>query len=155
MKVHQIMRSEPRTCGPDDSAAHAGRLMREVGCGWLPVVRGARPVGVITDRDLCLAMADGDRRPSELSVREAMTSTVYGCKADDDVREALDVMREHRVRRLPVLDDNHKLTGILSVDDVLLAARPPAEPGFTGPFYSDVATALHAIVEHPAPPVVA
>lgn len=155
MKVHQIMRSEARTCAPEDTAAAAGRLMREVDCGWLPVVRDTQPVGVVTDRDLYLALTDGDRKPSELRVQEAMTTTVYGCKAGDEVREALDVMREHRVRRLPVLDDSHELTGMLSIDDIVLAARPVAEPGFTGPFYSDVATVLRAIVEHPLPPVVA
>lgn len=149
MKVHQIMRHEPRTCGPDDSAATAGRLMAEVGCGWLPVVWDGRPVGVVTDRDLCLALAERDRKPSELKVAEAMTKPVHGCLPGDDVREALSVMRRHRVRRLVVFGEGGGLDGMLSLDDVVLEARPFETTGFTGPFYSDITATLRAVVKRP------
>ena len=149
MKVHQIMRHEARTCAPDDSAATAGRTMAEVGCGWLPVMWDRRPVGVVTDRDLCLALTEPDRKPSELKVAEAMTEEVYGCLPGDDIREALSVMREHRVRRLVVFGEDGGLGGMLSLDDVVLEARPFETPGFTGPFYSDITATLRAVVRRP------
>jgi CBS domain-containing protein len=150
MKVHQIMRREARTCTPDDSAATAGQMMGEVGCGWLPVVWDGRPIGVVTDRDLCLALADKDRKPSELKVAEAMTKQVRGCLPGDDVREALSVMRSHRVRRLVVFGEGGGIEGMLSLDDVVLEARPFETTGFTGPFYSDITATLRAVVRRPA-----
>lgn len=150
MKVFQLMRSEPRTCAPDDTAATAGRLMAEVGCGWLPVVEDGRVVGVVTDRDLCLALAERDRKPSNLKVREAMTGRVYSCGPNDDVREALTVMREHHVRRLAVLDEGRRLEGVLSLDDAVFEARPFETEGFSGPFYADITATLRSIVQRPA-----
>lgn len=150
MKVFQIMRSEPRTCAPDDSVATAGRLMAEIDCGWLPVVEDGRTVGVVTDRDLCLALAEKDRKPSKLEVREAMTPRVYACGPDDDVREALCVMREHHVRRLAVLGERQRLEGVLSLDDAVFEARPFETEGFTGPFYADITATLRSIVQRPA-----
>lgn len=149
MQVHQMMRHEARTCGPDDTAQTAGKLMAEVGCGWLPVMWDRRPVGVVTDRDLCLALAENDRKPSELKVAEAMTKAVYGCVAADDIREALSVMRERRVRRLVVFSEDGSLAGMISLDDVVLEARPFETPGFTGPFYSDITATLRAVVRRP------
>lgn len=153
MRVKEIMRSEPRICGPDDSAHTAGRLMAEIGAGWLPVVSEGRPVGVVTDRDLCLALAQADRRPSELRVVEAMTPAVHGCRAGDDVREALAAMREHRVRRLAVLDDEGRLAGMLALDDVVLEAQAVPTEGFAGPFYADISNTLRAVVYQPLPAV--
>lgn len=149
MKVYQIMRREARTCVPDDTAEIAGRLMAEVGIGWLPVIRGGRPVGVVTDRDLCLALAEADRKPSDVAVAEAMTREVFGCRPGDDVREALSVMREHRVRRLVVSGESGKLEGMLALDDAVLEARPFETEGFTGPFYSDITATLRAVVHRP------
>ncbi len=150
MKVLQIMRSEPRTIAPNDTAATAGRLMAEVDCGWLPVVADGRTVGVVTDRDLCLALAVGDRKPSALKVEDAMTPRVYSCRAEDDVREALTVMREHHVRRLAVLGERDRLIGVLSLDDAVFEARPFETEGFTGPFYADITATLRSIVQRPA-----
>lgn len=150
MKVFQIMRSEPRTCAPDDTAAAAGRLMAEVDCGWLPVVDDHRVIGVVTDRDLCLALARSDRKPSDVKVGDAMTSRVHACGPDDDVRAALTVMREHHVRRLPVLGERECLEGVLSLDDTVFEARPFETAGFTGPFYADITATLRSILERPA-----
>jgi CBS domain-containing protein len=116
----------------------------------LPVVEDGRTIGVITDRDLCLALAERDRKPSALEVREAMTPRVYSCRADDDVRGALSVMREHHVRRLAVLGERDRLEGVLSLDDAVFEARPFETEGFTGPFYADITATLRSIVQRPA-----
>lgn len=101
MKVHDIMTEPPLTCGPETSLAVAARLMREADYGTLPVVdsRG-RLVGIITDRDICLAVAGSNRNAINIAVREAMTQKVISALLDDDVHSALATMKGARVRRL-------------------------------------------------------
>jgi CBS domain-containing protein len=153
MKVRDVMRREPCVCGPENHLAKVGRVMAEAGCGFLPVIGDEdRVVGVITDRDLALAVATRDRKPSEIQVRQVMSGEVYSCGPDDDVRDALKVMRERKVRRLPVMDSHH-LRGILSLDDVVLEAQAVATEGFTGPFYADISRTLKEINLHQTPAV--
>ena len=154
MKVRDVMRKKPRSCEPGNSLAAAAAAMAEVDCGVLPVV-GARKkvVGVITDRDICLALARGDRRPSEVTVGEVASGLVYTCHADDDIRSALDTMRQRRVRRLAVVGDAGELFGLLSLDDVVLRARALETANFTGPFYVDIAETMKAINQHAVPAV--
>ena len=100
-------------------AAHLWRA----DCGALPVIDEDRDlVGIITDRDICIALGTRDRPASEVVVDEVMSSRVHTCRAEDDVSVALGLMKEHRVRRLPVLDDQGKLVGILSMNDMVLSA---------------------------------
>lgn len=155
MKVRDVMRREPCVCSPETHLARVGRLMAEGGCGFLPVVGdGDRVVGVITDRDVALAVTRRDRKPSEIQVRQVMSGEVYTCGVDDDVREALRVMRERKVRRLPVLGP-HGLEAILSLDDVVLEAQAVATESFSGPFYSDITQTLKQINLHQTPSVAA
>lgn len=154
MKVRDVMRREPCVCSPENHLAKVGRIMAEAGCGFLPVLGDEeRVVGVITDRDLALAAATRDRKPSEIQVRQVMSGEVHACRPDDDIRDALKVMREWKVRRLPVVDSQH-LLGILSLDDVVLEAQGVATEQFTGPFYSDIARTLKEINLHQTPAVV-
>ena len=153
MKVRDVMRREPCVCGPDNHLAKVGRVMAEAGCGFLPVIGDQdRVVGVITDRDLALAAATRDRRPSEIQVRQVMSGEVYSCGPDEDLRDALKVMRERKVRRLAVVDSD-RLRGILSLDDVVLEAQAVATESFTGPFYSDITRTLKEINLHQTPAV--
>jgi CBS domain-containing protein len=146
----EVMRRNPRVCDPHQTLADAGETMAGVDCGVLPVVGGrGQVIGVITDRDVCLALTTSDRRPSEVAVYEVMSGHVYTCRSDDDLRSALQTMREHHVRRLPVVDAEGVIEGILSLDDVVLHAR--AEQEFTGPFHGDVADTLKAINKREAP----
>ena len=78
---------------------------------------------MITDRDICMAIAMRDTKPSGISVEEVMTGQVYAVKPDDNVDQALQTMQEHKIRRLPVVSSEGELEGILSMNDMVLNAR--------------------------------
>jgi CBS domain-containing protein len=154
MKVMEAMSKKPRFCEPSHSIAVAGRTMAQVDCGVLPVVDRARVVGVITDRDICLAVTGGDREAAEIRVEEVMSAPPHTCRASDDVRHALATMRERRVRRLPVVGERGELEGLLSLDDIVLAARVLETDEFSGPFYVDIVETLKVINRRLVPAVV-
>jgi CBS domain-containing protein len=112
-------------CAPETDLAAAAKQMKEANRGVLPVVnRKNKIIGMITDRDICLAIADKPFvAPSKIRVAELLNGkTVYTVKAADDISAALREMRRHRVNRLPVTDGNGALTGILSLDTILAHA---------------------------------
>jgi CBS domain-containing protein len=95
-------------------------------CGFLPVVGMFGAVmGVITDRDVSAALAARHRTPPHVTVEEAMKYPVYTCHSSDTLLTALGTMSQHRVRRLPAVDDRNVLQGVLSMDDVVLASHTP------------------------------
>ena len=124
MKVKDIMTAEPRTCAPETSAAAAAQLMWDGDCGVLPVVDAGRLVGVVTDRDLYIALATQNRLASDVAVGEIATRDVITCEPEDDIHHVLDAMKAHRVRRLPVVGFGSTVLGIVSIDDVVCAAGP-------------------------------
>lgn len=142
MKVREILTADVVTCPPEADLTVAARKMFEGRFGALPVVdaRGAL-VGIITDRDICLQVALSRRRPSQVAVHEVMTRSVRTCTPDADVRDALAVMQQARVRRLPVVDTTGRLVGIVSVDDILLRAHGQE----TAPSSEEIAAALRGI----------
>lgn len=153
MKVRDLMKSHPSVTFGGQSLHKVGGIMAQVDCGVLPVLgQGDVVVGIITDRDVCLAMARRDVRPSEIAVQEAMSTDVHTCRPDDDLDAALATMRRRRVRRLPVVDDERHLKGLLSLDDVTLQAH---ESGEDGPLYAEIARTLQAINRHDLPTPVA
>jgi CBS domain-containing protein len=120
MRVSDIMTQPATTCVPETTIAIAGHLMEDAGCGVLPVVDlRRRLLGVVTDRDLLLALANTERNASQVMVWEAMKRDVTTCAADNDLRSALEVMRRYAVRRLPVIDRDGHVIGVLSIDDVV------------------------------------
>lgn len=124
MKVRELMREVPRYTTAGESLASAGRTMAEAGVGVLPVVdQEHRVVAVLTDRDICCVLAKANRRPSELRVEEAASSPPWVCEPGDDLETALGTMRLHGIRRLPVVDALDRLEGLLSLDEVVLAAK--------------------------------
>lgn len=150
MKVQEIMTQEVRSCRADMNLAEATELMWTNDCGVLPVVDEARKViGVITDRDICIALGTTDRRPSEVKVGEAMSKDVYTCGPNDDIRASLETVRRDKVRRLPVVDNYGTLLGILSMNDVVLHSRKPN--GKTPLSFEDVVESFKAICEHQLP----
>lgn len=121
MRVRDIMTTPVHACRVGDPANEAARLMWERNCGAIPVVQEeGRVVGIITDRDLCMAAYTQGRPLASILVETAMARRVYCCRADDTVGDALAVMRDHEVRRLPVVDEDGRLVGLLSLDDLAL-----------------------------------
>lgn len=146
MRVRDIMKRHPRVARLEENLAAAARLMAEVDCGVLPVLDDTEVVvGVITDRDICLALAANNPMPTEATVEQVMSSDVCNCGPDDSVDSALEKMRKRRVRRLPVVDAAGELLGLLSLDEVALEARELADEEFGRPSYAQIAETLMAI----------
>ena len=123
MKVEQIMNRDVRTCGPQDSLNKAAQIMWDEPCGAVPVVdEQGRPVGFLTDRDICMAAYTQGKPLAELQAEGAMARKLSCCKADDDLNSAAQLMRQHRTRRVPVVDGNGILVGLLTLDDLACEA---------------------------------
>jgi CBS domain-containing protein len=131
MQVSDIMTREVATVRTDEKASVAARLMWECDCGALPVVDEAgRAVAVITDRDICMATLFQDRPPSQFAVSLAMSRDLHFCLPEHDVTTAEQRMRVQQIRRLPVLDADRRLVGIVSLADIARAtARAEAGKG--------------------------
>jgi len=136
------MTTDVKTCRPDTNAADAVRMMWEHDCGVLPVVNDAgRVVGMVTDRDIGIAVGTRRCLAEEIRVSELITGRVYTCNPDEDAASALETMRIRQVRRLPVLDADGGLVGILSINDIVL--RAGAAPS------KQIVSALAGICERP------
>ncbi len=121
MRVEEIMTKDVCSCGPGTNAASAADIMWSRNCGSLPVVEdGGRVVGIVTDRDLFLALGTSNRKPAEVPIGEIMTRDVALCNPGNDVRSALKTMAQRQLRRLPVVDDSGALRGMLSLGDLAL-----------------------------------
>src|SRR5688572_30350025 len=122
MRVSDVMSAPVRTVGPEDTLQAAARVMWKHACGALPVVDGAgHVVGIVTDRDVCLSAMIQEDSVEMLRVAGAMSPVVHACRADETLRHAEDAMRCYQVRRLPVLDQDDRVVGMLSIDDLAVA----------------------------------
>lgn len=150
MKVRDLCMRSVRTCGPDTSLAEAGWTMWEGDCGILPIVDGAgKAIGVITDRDICMAVATKFRPAAQITAREVGGGKLFTCRLDDDAKRAMEIMRTESVRRLPVVDSEGKLQGILSLNDLALAARRGELARTGGVTNEDLVLTMQAICAHP------
>lgn len=123
MKVEQLMTPAPATCGVSENLAQVVERMWDANCGIIPIVDdAAHVIGVITDRDICVAAATRGLSPADIHVGEMQRRPVVVCRPDDDLQKALALMKQHRVRRLPVTTDQGILHGIISLDDIVLSA---------------------------------
>jgi CBS domain-containing protein len=128
MKASELMTADVKCCHPEDSLNTAAQLMWEYDCGCIPVVDdGGRPVAMITDRDICMAAYTQGARLSERPVASAMSCEIYTCRADDELAMVEEMMRQCRVRRVPVVDAQGRLTGIISLNDIAEAAERERE----------------------------
>jgi CBS domain-containing protein len=149
MKVREIMTAQPKTASPSTTLDAAAQLFWGADCGILPVVDGGKLVGVVTDRDMCIALATRNKRASELTVGDVASGTLWTCGADDDIHVALDTMTTRRVRRLPVTQDG-ALVGVISMNDLVLASGAD-KPVRT----EEVVATLKAVCAHQAAPAAA
>ena len=152
MKVKEVMTPNAKAIWLTESLADAAKLMWENDCGVLPIIKdGQKVVGLITDRDICMASAMRDRNPSGISVEEVMTRQVYAVKPEDNIDRALQVMQEHQIRRLPVINPEGELEGILSINDIVLNAKLPNGAAGDSIDYADVVKTYQAICQHLVP----
>jgi CBS domain-containing protein len=146
MKVKDIMTTEPRICAPETNLAAAAALMLDGDCGILPVVDDGRIVGVVTDRDMFVALATRNERASRVAVRDVVQAPAVTCGPEDDLRTVLATMKQRRIRRLPVEGFGGAVLGIISMNDILLATGP------NGPIAEDdVVETLQTICAHHQP----
>jgi CBS domain-containing protein len=149
MKIRDLMTKEVATCRPDTNLAAAGALMWEHGCGVLPIVDETRKaIGVVTDRDICIALCTRNVRASELTVGDVANPRVLSCTASEDVRTALETMRDGKIHRLPVVDDGGILEGIVSMDDIVMSAEKGNGKARTEVPFEDVLQTLQVISAH-------
>jgi CBS domain-containing protein len=117
MKVSECMTCEVRIADPDETLQDAARAMSDIDAGILPIGEGDRLVGILTDRDITIRAVARGRSPTA-RIRDVMTKEVRYCYADQDIDDVLDNMADLQVRRLPVLDREKRLVGIVSISDL-------------------------------------
>jgi len=127
-KCNEVMTKDPVCCLPNDSAVTAAELMKSENIGSIPVIENEQSqklVGIVTDRDLALKIVAAALDAKSTKVETVMTDKVVTCHADDDLQKALDAMAEHQLRRIPVVDNNNKIVGIIAQADVATRADQP------------------------------
>jgi len=124
MRIRDLMSTHVQTCSPDDTLSQAAQVMWEHDRGCLPVVDAeVRVVGMITDRDICMAAFTRGKALQECHVDEAMSRTVYSCSEADRLADVEDLMQDRQLRRLPVLGEWGQLVGMLTLADVARYAQ--------------------------------
>jgi CBS domain-containing protein len=124
MKARDLMTPDPTTCRPSDDLRAVLEVMRKEDCGIVPITEGNgehRVVGVVTDRDIALALGERDEKPSAVRASEAMTTDIVSCEPDADVREISRKMQEAQVRRI-LIADGGRLLGVVSTADLARAS---------------------------------
>jgi CBS domain-containing protein len=154
MSVQDLMTRSVQSCRPDDTLDRAAQLMWENDCGSIPVCVTdgmTRTVGVITDRDICMGAHIQGRALHEIKVSEIIKDQkLQVCKTTDSVQEAESTMRQNRIRRLPVVDAQGALAGMLSLADLARAAGRGAKGGNAPVSDREVISALVAICSPPS-----
>ena len=140
MQVSEIMSPGCQLIDPNSSIREAAKRMRDENIGAMPVGENDRLVGMVTDRDIAMRAVAEDKRPGTTSVRDVMSKKVFYIFDDDEIEQAARCMADHQVRRLPVLNHDKRLVGILSMADLAMTgdeaekialegvSEPSAEP---------------------------
>jgi CBS domain-containing protein len=132
MQVEQIMSPTVHLADPNMTIRDAARQMRADNVGALPIGENDRLIGMVTDRDIVVRAVAEERSAGNTTVREVMSEGVCYCFADDDVKQAAQVMAEHQVRRLPVLNRDKRLVGIVALADLGLSEGRAAQGALEG-----------------------
>jgi CBS domain-containing protein len=118
MKAKDAMHPGVTWVEPDTPVSELARLMRDGDIGSIPIGENDRLVGMVTDRDIvCKGLADG-RDVESLTARDVMTGPIVYCRADEDIDDAVRIMEDHQIRRLPVIDEDKRMVGMLSMGDI-------------------------------------
>ena len=154
MNVKSVMVRTPAVCSPETNLGVVAEILWNRNCGILPMIDVERRVkGVVTDRDVAIAMGTRNRLPGEITAKDVASGVVYACKAEDAITTALDMMAEKKVRRLVVVNDDGKLEGILSMDDIVLHAAARTGGKFADLPFETVVQTLRAIYAPQLPQV--
>jgi CBS domain-containing protein len=149
MKVQDLMTTNVKSCRPETNLSTAASIMWDADCGALPVVdEGGRVLGLITDRDIAMAAATREQHTSEIPVHEVISGHVYSIAPNEDIQSALKAMRQGKVRRLPVTNNDGILQGILSLNDIVLRVEEVSGGQTSDLTYEDVMNTYKAICEH-------
>jgi CBS domain-containing protein len=151
MQVENLMNRVVSTCRRDHMLDCSARIMWEQDCGIVPIVDDLlRVVGVITDRDVCMAAYTQGRPIQEIPAWSVMSRNLHTCHADDSIERAEQIMREHRVRRLPVIDGGGRLVGVLSLSDIARHLRLVGTATTRGLDPQEISLTLEAVSQpHP------
>ncbi len=133
MKISQVMTHPAACCGPYEPLSEAARIMWDKDCGVVPIVEPVTHalLGVVTDRDLCMASYTQGRKLSEIPIEAIMSTQVVTCRGDESLERAHERLRTNGIRRLVVVDEHGAVEGIVSLNDLARAAAQaaPAEQG--------------------------
>jgi len=152
MIISELCTRGVKSCRPEDSLATAAAIMWEGDCGAVPVVSlEGNLVGVITDRDVCIAVGTRRNLAADIPVAQVMSGKVVSCRTGDAVKDVLRLMRESQIRRLPVLDEKGHLKGIVTVNDIIRAVQGMAGKGPKEALLQEVILTLMAISQHRSP----
>jgi CBS domain-containing protein len=116
--IREVMTSNPRTIEADKPVADAAKLMRDEDVGLAPIVEGDRLVGALTDRDIAIRVVAEGKDPASTPVREVASTEVVTVDPEQDLDEALNLMAQHQVRRIPVVEQDGRLVGVVAQADV-------------------------------------
>jgi CBS domain-containing protein len=136
--VAEIMTRDVRTMGPNDSVVDAARCMDELNVGVIPVCDGGKLVGMVTDRDIVVRGVAQQGEVKSMKLADVMSAHVRCAKEDDDVDQVLSDMADAQIRRLPVVDGNQRLVGIVSLGDI--AAKNPDDEVDVAMSLGDIST---------------
>ena len=128
----EVMTKDPVCCLPADSAAKAAQLMKNENIGSIPVIENEQSrtlLGIVTDRDLALTIVAEGQDANSTPVEAVMTRKLVTCLADDDLQKALDAMAEYQLRRIPVVDNDNRIVGIIAQADVATRVDEPEKTG--------------------------
>lgn len=128
----EVMTKSPVSALPTDTVVNVAQLMKERDIGPVPIVEdkvSGKLIGIVTDRDLAMKVVADGRDPNTTLVRDVMTTEVVTCREEDDIDGALDAMSTHQLRRIPVVDKDDRLVGIIAQADVAIRMDEPEKTG--------------------------
>jgi CBS domain-containing protein len=125
---NEVMTKNPVCCLQNDVVSKVAELMKSEDIGGVPIIENAQTkklIGIVTDRDLALKIVAEGRDPKSMKAEEVMTRKVVTCRLEDDLQKVLDAMSEHKLRRIPVVDSNNGIVGIIAQADVATRGGQP------------------------------
>ena len=145
-KCRDVMTKDPAYCSASDSIVKVAGSMKQQDVGSVPVVETGddrRLVGIVTDRDIVLKVVASGRSLDQSTVKDAMTPNPASCREDDDLDQAMKLMKERQVRRMPIVDGSGRLTGIIAQADVATRVNKDAKTGELVEAISESGTTRH------------